>query len=85
MPQAVVSVTLSAVDLLGWLRIWYLQGSRLISSLSQQKGQNILKLQGHKASHRQEDSRKKKSNQNKTKQTTTKKSSTLEVTGTNKS
>jgi hypothetical protein len=29
---------LSAEDLLGWLRIWYLHGSRLASSLPQQKG-----------------------------------------------
>ena len=28
----------SAVDLLGWLRIWCVQGSRLASSLPQQKG-----------------------------------------------
>jgi hypothetical protein len=30
--------TLSAADLLGWLRIWFLQGSRPGSSLLQQKG-----------------------------------------------
>ena len=36
--QAVVSETLSAVDLLGLLRMWCLQGSRLSSSLPQQNG-----------------------------------------------
>jgi len=29
---------LSAVNLLGYIRMWYLQGNRLSSSLSQQKG-----------------------------------------------
>jgi hypothetical protein len=33
-----VSDALSAVDLLRWLRMWCLQGSRVASSLSQQKG-----------------------------------------------
>ena len=37
-PQAVVSVTLSAVGLLGWYRIWCFQGSRLARILPQQKG-----------------------------------------------
>jgi hypothetical protein len=38
MSQYTVSSALSAADLLGWLRIWYLQGSRPVSSLPQQKG-----------------------------------------------
>ena len=37
-----VSEALSAADFLRCLRIWYLQGSRISNSLSQQEGQSRM-------------------------------------------
>jgi hypothetical protein len=36
-----LSNVLSAANLLGYLRLWYVQGSKLASSLSQQNGSGI--------------------------------------------